>query len=170
MTTHTGQRAVVEAVDEIRYATEYDPATAVFTPNVDFRAPPTIQPETDMTLFEGIPRSFETRNAGVTLEVEPTVSPDGKKIALSLNAQHVRLNGFNKVTIEKPTTGGKTVVEQPEFKRMNVTTLQTLKNGQRVLLGVFRISEPEKHFEFFILKAEAKPADADAGENAGAPR
>ena len=25
-----------------------------------------------------------------------------------------------------------------------------------VLLGVFRVSEPEKHMEFFILKAEAK--------------
>ena len=31
----------------------------------------------------------------------------------------------------------------------------TVRNGQRVLLGVFRTDEPPKHIEFFILKVDA---------------
>ena len=156
VTTKPGQKAIVEAVDEIRYATEYDPPTVSFTPNVKTSEPVKIEPKADMTLFEGIPKTFETRNTGVTLEVEPVLSPDAKMIALSVATQHVRLKGFNKITLEKSATGGKVTVEQPEFDTMKLTTELNLRNGQRILMGVFRVSDPAKHIEFFILKAEAK--------------
>ena len=159
VTTHSGERALVEAVDEIRYATEYDPPTVSFTPGVSGNDAVKISPRADVTLFEAIPVSFETRNLGVMLEVEPVLSPDARTIALSLVPQHVRLKSFNKITVEKPATGGKVVVEQPEFDTMKVTTSLTLRNGQRMLMGVFRVSDPAKHIEFFILKAEAKKVE-----------
>ena len=159
ITTRSGQKAIVEAVDEIRYASEYAPPTVSFTPSVNATETVKIEPKADVTLFEGIPTEFETRNTGVTLEVEPIISPDTKTITLSLVPQHVRLKGFNKVTIEKPATGGKIVVEQPEFDTMKVTTSLTVRNGQRVLLGIYRVSEPANHIEFFILKAEAKKVE-----------
>jgi general secretion pathway protein D len=58
--TVSGQRAVVEAVRELRYPTEFDPGTELprrFTPT-----------------------AFETRNVGVTLEFEPIADPDGQVI------------------------------------------------------------------------------------------
>ncbi len=159
VTTRSGDRAVVEAVDEIRYATKYDPPTVSFAPGVNATDTVKIEPKVDVTVFEGIPAEFETRNTGVTLEVEPTLSPDAKTITVNLRPQHVRLKGYNKVSVEKPSTGEKVVVEQPEFDTMNVTTSLTLRNGQRMLMGVFRVSDPAKYLEFFILKAEAKKVE-----------
>ena len=156
VTTRSGEKAVVEAVDEIRYATEYDAPAVSFTPGVNATETVKIEPKVDVTVFAGIPATFETRNTGVTLEVEPTLSSDAKTIALSLVPQHVRLKGYNKVAVEKSATGEKVVVEQPEFDTMKVTTSLTLRNGQRMLMGVFRVSDPAKHIEFFILKAEAR--------------
>lgn len=157
VTTHSGNRAVVEAIHEIRYATEYDPPTVSFTPSVEMKKETIIEPRADVTLLEMIPTAFETRNVGVTLEVEPTLSADGKTIELNLVPQHVRLKGFNKITIEKPASGGKIVVEQPEFVTKKVTTSFHLRSGQRMLMGVYPTDEPPKHMEFFILKADVVP-------------
>ncbi|MBC7820679.1 MAG: hypothetical protein IAG10_27660, partial [Planctomycetaceae bacterium] len=63
VTTKSGQRAVVEAIDEIRFATGYSPPTINFRSNVSTTEPVKIEPRADVTLFEGIPSSFETRNA-----------------------------------------------------------------------------------------------------------
>src|SRR5207253_3890259 len=40
------------------------------------------------------PQTFETRNTGVTLEVEPVVGPDGTTIDLNLVPQVVEFEGF----------------------------------------------------------------------------
>jgi len=159
VTTKSGQRAVVEAIDEFRYATEYDPPTVSFTPAADVTEATIVRPKADVTHLEGIPTAFETRNTGVTMEVEPVLSPDGKTIDLNLVPQHVLLKGLKKVTIERPKTGGQVTVEQPDFDTMKVTTSLTLRSGERILLGIFRTNEPAKHIELFILKAEAIPVE-----------
>ena len=41
------------------------------------------------------PSSFETRNTGVTLEVEPVVGPDGDTIDLNLVPKVVEFEGFS---------------------------------------------------------------------------
>lgn len=157
--TKSGQRAVVEAIDELRYGTEYDPPTVSFTPGVDTTQPVKIEPKADVAHLEGVPSAFETRNVGVTLEVEPVLSKDGKTIDINVVPQHVRLKGYTKVTIEKPSGGGKVSVDQPEFDVMKVTTSLTLRSGERILMGVYRTDDPPKHIEFFILKAEAIPVE-----------
>lgn len=135
-----------EAVSEIRYVGEYDGPRAPLPPGPG---------PTELTTST----AFETRNAGITLEVEPVVSADSKIISLSLVPQHLRLEGFHKVTIEGPGTKGRVVLEQPQFDMMKVTTSLTLRNGQRVLLGVYRVSPPSRELELFILKAEAKTVE-----------
>jgi len=159
VTTKSGQRAVVEAINEYRYATQYDPPTVSFTPGADVKEGTTVEPKADVTQLDGIPTSFETRNIGVTMEVEPVLSPDGKTIDLNLVPQHVLLKVLKKVAIERPNTGGEVTVEQPDFDTMKVTTSLVLRNGERILLGIFRTNEPAKHIEFFILKAEAIPVE-----------
>jgi hypothetical protein len=154
ITTKSGQRAVVESIDEFRYATDYEGPQAVSASTPEGTQPVKV----DVTHLDASPTAFETRNTGVTLEVEPVLSKDGKKIDLNLVPQHVMLKGMNKITVEKPSLG-KLVVEQPDFDTMKVTTSLTLRSGERILLGIFRPHEPAKHIEFFILKAEAIPVD-----------
>jgi len=156
ITTQSGQRAQNEAIDEIRYATEYSPPTVSFTPNASVEKPITADVNVDVSQLKAIPKSFETRNVGVTLEVEPVLLPDGK-IAVNLVPQHVLLLGSNKISVETKGAGGGTVtVEQPIFETHKVQTSLNLRNGERKLLGVFPTTDPPKHLEIFLLKVEAK--------------
>jgi hypothetical protein len=157
--TRSAQRAVCEAIKEIRYATEYTPPTVSVVADVPPDAPQKIGPSVDITTFDGVPAAFETRNAGVTLEVEPTLSPDARFVDMNLVAQTVRLKGYHRVTIEGAARKGKVVVEQPQFDTNKITTSLAVPAGQRVLLGVYPIEDPSGYLELFILKVEILPVE-----------
>src|ERR1700674_3715727 len=101
VTTKSGQRAVIEIVREFRYPTQFEPphipqtVGAVRTDNgglagnlIPLGSGSTV-PVTPTT-----PTAFETRNTGVTLEVEPVIGPDGVTIDLNLVPQVVEFEGF----------------------------------------------------------------------------
>src|SRR5215467_8524105 len=94
VTTKSGQRAIIEVVREFRYPLTYTP------PQV-----PTIATTTGTTVIGGAttvpvvvtpttPQDWETRNTGVTLEVEPVVGGDGTTVDLNLIPQVVEFEGF----------------------------------------------------------------------------
>ncbi len=149
VTTKSGQRAVIEIVREFRYPTQFEP------PKIPDRfgsldsgdeiiggvsnAP--IFPVTPTT-----PTAFETRNTGVTLEVEPVVGPDGVTIDLNLVPQVVEFEGFINYgspintfttsilgTTKIPITDN--IINQPIFSARKVTTSVSVWDGQTVVLG-----------------------------------
>ena len=154
VTTKSGQRAVIEIVREFRYPTTFTP------PQV-----PTISGGTGGTGAVSInvvtpttPQTFETRNTGVTLEVEPVVGPDGVTIDLNLVPQVVEFEGFINygspifgiqppVVVQDPITGlfslltqpnvllTENVINQPVFSTRKVTTNVSVWDGQTVVLG-----------------------------------
>src|SRR5438552_19120690 len=103
------------------------------------------------------PQTFETRNTGVTLEVEPVVGPDGQTINVNLEPQVVEFEGV--ITYRCPIfginrnggtsvgTGGvsifrptqvlltENVINQPVFSTRKVTTNVSVWDGQTVVLG-----------------------------------
>src|SRR5207253_10611930 len=97
------------------------------------------------------PQDWETRNTGVTLEVEPVVGGDGMTIDLNLVPQVVEFEGFinygspiNAVGVS--TVGGvitrsvpieltPNVINQPVFSTRKVTTSVSVWDGQTVVLG-----------------------------------
>ncbi|PYL29279.1 MAG: hypothetical protein DMF45_06240, partial [Verrucomicrobia bacterium] len=101
------------------------------------------------------PSTFETRNTGVTLEVEPVVGADGATIDLNLVPQVVEFEGFinygspiNAVGLNSTTMAGVTtfsssvpvlltenVINQPIFSTRKVTTSVQVANGQTVVIG-----------------------------------
>src|SRR5207249_9249786 len=95
VTTKSGQRAVIEIVREFRYPTQFQPPQIPQTTGggnssgSGMNTTINIQPVTPTT-----PTAFETRNTGVTLEVEPVVGPDGITIDLNLVPQVVEFEGF----------------------------------------------------------------------------
>jgi len=173
-------RAVVEEIHEFRYATEFEapaapvpvqsPATGD-VPSIDGQVSSQAPGPVDISLpasaaagivdgeslaFEGIPTAFETRNLGITFEIEPIVSTDGRTIDLSLVPQHVCLLGMRKTEIELKSSRKKVVVEQPEIMSIRLTTSLQVKDGEHTLLGVFKINGPVDHMEFFILHTQLK--------------
>jgi general secretion pathway protein D len=143
VTVTSGRKATINITRKFPYPKDYSPPTVV-PPT----APGQIQPANPAT-----PTSFETRNVGVQLEVEPTVGPDGYTIELSLSPQITEFQGFvnygspiNAVaTVYAPVTqapiGSKSVlltpnsINQPVFSVRQVDTQVTVYDGQTVVLG-----------------------------------
>jgi general secretion pathway protein D len=151
VTTKSGQRAIIEVVREFRYPSTFTP------PQV-----PSIASTTGNTVIGGAttvpvvvtpttPQDWETRNTGVTLEVEPVVGGDATTIDLNLVPQVVEFEGFinygspiNAVGVN--TLGGvistsvpvlltQNVINQPVFSTRKVTTSVSVYDGQTVVLG-----------------------------------
>jgi general secretion pathway protein D len=100
------------------------------------------------------PTAFETRNTGVTLEVEPVVGPDGVTIDLNLVPQVVEFEGFinygspilapsssfldtvaNVIRSTPQNVITPNVINQPIFSTRKVTTSVSVWDGQTVVLG-----------------------------------
>lgn len=149
VTTKSGQRAVIEIVREFRYPTQFQPPQIPQT----FGSQPNSQialgnssggtfPVTPTT-----PTSFETRNTGVTLEVEPVVGPDGITIDLNLVPQVVEFEGFinygspirtssvNALGVAQTVELTPNIINQPIFSTRKVTTSVSVWDGQTVVLG-----------------------------------
>ena len=96
VTTKSGQRAVIEVVVEFRYPTEFNPPQV---PNINAAlvaggAVGAGGGTGYIAVTPTTPTAFETRNTGVTLEVEPVIGPDGETIDLNLAPQVVEFDGF----------------------------------------------------------------------------
>jgi len=153
VTTKSGQRAVIEIVQEFRYPTEFDPPQ--IPQNFGGSSGGTAGSTTAIQVFPvtpTTPTAFETRNTGVTLEVEPTVGSDNYTIDLNLVPQVVEFEGFINYgspisTINPSTLTGvltnapssivltPNVINQPIFSTRKVTTSVTVWDGQTVVLG-----------------------------------
>jgi general secretion pathway protein D len=147
VTTKSGQRAIIEVVREFRYPKTYTqpqvPQIGSSTTVVGGVVPVVVTPTT--------PQDWETRNTGVTLEVEPVVGEDATTIDLNLVPQVVEFEGFinygspiNAVGVN--TIGGaistsvpvlltENVINQPVFSTRKVTTSVSVYDGQTVVLG-----------------------------------
>jgi general secretion pathway protein D len=149
VTTKSGQRAIIEVVREFRYPRTYT------QPQV-----PSISSTTGTTLVGGVvpvvvtpttPQDWETRNTGVTLEVEPVVGGDATTIDLNLIPQVVEFEGFinygspinavgvqtlaGAITTSVPVELTPNVINQPVFSTRKVTTSVSVYDGQTVVLG-----------------------------------
>ena len=150
VTTKSGLRAVIEIVREFRYPTEFsppqipqtigsnnsvstgilDPLTGLITGSSGAAQSFPVTPTT--------PTSFETRNTGVTLEVEPQVGPDGQTIDLTLAPSVTEFEGF--INYGSPiSSNGKiltpNVINQPIFSTRKVQTQVSIWDGQTVVIG-----------------------------------
>jgi len=165
VTTKSGQRAVIEVVREFRYPTEFDP------PQIpqNFGGGGSGTGTTTISVFPvtpTTPTAFETRNTGVTLEVEPTVGSDNYTIDLNLVPQVVEFEGFinygSPISTINPGALGlggavgavtnapasivltPNVINQPIFSTRKVTTEVTVWDGQTVVLGGLMSDDVQK--------------------------
>jgi general secretion pathway protein D len=147
VTTKSGQRAIIEVVREFRYPKTYTPpqvpSIGTTTTSGSQVVPVVVTPTT--------PQDWETRNTGVTLEVEPVVGGDATTIDLNLVPQVVEFEGFinygspinaigvntlaGAITTSVPVVLTQNVINQPVFSTRKVTTSVSVYDGQTVVLG-----------------------------------
>src|SRR5205807_2783691 len=155
VTTKTGQQAIIKIVREFRYPTEF---TQPQLPQIASSGTAAVNPITGLPIATTIPvvvtpttpTKFDTRNTGVTLEVEPVVGADGAVIDLNLVPQVVEFEGFINygspinavgvntmagISVSQPVLLTENVINQPIFSTRKVTTSVQVADGQTVVLG-----------------------------------
>jgi hypothetical protein len=148
--TKSGNRAVAEAIAEIRYASEFsEPGGGKFKAD----APPDpvkILPLHAPACIGAIPSAFETRNTGLTLEAEPILGSDNQTVDIQFAAQHVRLLGWDTNTVEEK---GEIIrrTPQPRFRTNKVSSNVSVRAGQRILAGILESDSGSDTLDLFIL-------------------
>ncbi len=176
--TLSGQRAKTESISERIYPTEYDPpeipsnagsVTAVEAKEksdqveadrqadaLNAKLPPT---EGVFPMTSANPTAFETRNLGVTLEIDPVVSSDSKSIDLNLAPEvveelektHYLREGF------EHTAKGIDHIEMPTFYTRKITTQITVIPGNYNLLNIQRPHDGDDERILVFLRADLIP-------------
>jgi hypothetical protein len=171
LTTRSGNRAVSENIKEVRFPIEFAPPQTLTAPvaygYVTFDAPtlpkpgvPTVGGTTEppagtsvqIQTLAGVPTTFETRNVGVTLEVEPVVAqgnPDLIEMQGSVGRQ--TFAGFRRSMSE--SAGVKVSVETPEFEGTKISATTTAKSGVPTLIGFAKVPGKEGIIELSVLTA-----------------
>jgi general secretion pathway protein D len=152
VTARSGQKATIEIIREFIYPTEYEPP----------ELPNSVGTTSSFGLggLGGIgggggsfpvtpatPTAFETRNTGVTLEIEPTIGENDFVISLKFVPEIVEFEGFINYgsPIQSPSTDalGNPVtaiitenrIEMPVFSTRRVNTELTIYDGYTVAVG-----------------------------------
>jgi general secretion pathway protein D len=147
VTTKSGQRAIIEVIRELRYPRTYTPPQV---PAISSNTTTLVAGPVPVVVTPTTPQDWETRNTGVTLEVEPVVGGDATTIDLNLIPQVVEFEGFINYGSPIFAVGINTVgvlsssssilltsntINQPVFSTRKVTTSVSVYDGQTVVLG-----------------------------------
>ncbi|MCE9610893.1 MAG: hypothetical protein K8R23_11925 [Chthoniobacter sp.] len=152
-----GQRTVLEEIEEIRYAVDFDfRGCAVFERLVPAPPPPRAFGPLSPYQEIDVPVAFELRNTGLTLELETTVSADGRVLAIAVVPQHVAFEGWQKFISFHPHADNWLYV-QPLFKTLRTTTALDVAAGTWRMLNISVIPGTEPMMEFFLLRATTRP-------------
>jgi len=111
VTTKSGQRAVVEVIEEFRYPTAFEESGDQIAP-----------------------AKFVTVNTGLSLEVEPVLSPGGDLVDLTINTNLTEFNRFAEGRTQKSEPIPKGGFSQPIFDRTHNAASVILRPGQTILL------------------------------------
>jgi general secretion pathway protein D len=152
VTARSGQKATIEIIREFIYPTEYEPPELPNSVGATGGSGSILGgvgggssgmfPVTPAT-----PTAFETRNTGVTLEIEPTIGENDFVIDLRFVPEIVEFEGFINYgsPIQSPSTDlfGNPVtvvitenrIEMPVFSSRRVNTALTIYDGYTVAVG-----------------------------------
>ncbi len=156
-TVKSGRRGKTRSGDEYVFPTEFDP------PEVPNKVSLSGKASTPITPVGAT--AFETKNLGVTLEVDPVLGYDQVTIDLNLAPDIVKLK--EKIQWPSPKGRSKSSVDMPIFHSMRITTQVTTFSGRYVLLGTTRplkASDPKRNSPLILqfVRADVAKAKTDA--------
>jgi general secretion pathway protein D len=162
--TKSGQRATIVVARELRYPTEFSPPqipqsvgssrTSLISGGTIVKS---VSQQGNAPITPTTPTAFEKRDVGITLEVEPVISPDGRTVDLNIAPSSVEFEGFidygtpirNSITSFNLTeflfgTGSglssinflqENKILQPIFRTNKVSTSVSVWDGNTIVLG-----------------------------------
>ena len=154
--TRSGQRAKIEIIREFPYPTDFDPPQIPQNfgstglnggNNNNNNGGVTNTALSSFPVTPTTPTTFEFRNTGVSMEVDPVIGEDGYTIDLNLAPEVVEFEGF--INYGSPISSGainalgipttivltENRIEQPVFATRKLNTAVTIWDGQTVGIG-----------------------------------
>ncbi len=151
VTARSGQKATIEIIREFIYPTEYEPPQIPTSTgggnNGGFGGIGGGNSSGNTPVTPATPTAFETRNTGVTLEIEPTIGENDFMIDLRFIPEIVEFEGFinygspilapSTDALGNPVTQVVTEnrIEMPVFSTRRVNTQLTIYDGYTVAVG-----------------------------------
>jgi general secretion pathway protein D len=152
VTAKSGQKATIEIIREFIYPTEYEPpelpqSVGVTGGTSGIGGVAGTSTNGSFPVTPATPTAFETRNTGVTLEIEPTIGENDFVIDLRFVPEIVEFEGFINYGSPIQTTStdiaGNPVtnvltenrIEMPVFSTRRVNTQLTIYDGYTVAVG-----------------------------------
>ncbi|MEO5913096.1 MAG: hypothetical protein ABIS50_02610 [Luteolibacter sp.] len=120
----SGQKTSLQSNGEVIYPTEYDarPVCGAYTPNPG-----------PLSL---VPLAYDTRNCGSTLEIESTLSDDGKLVYLHLQPDLTWHTGNTRWLDVKDTAGSNLSRDMPDFYALRFDTVVSCAKGRYLMAAV----------------------------------
>lgn len=149
VTARSGQKATIEVIREFIYPTEYEPPELPTTVGSSTTSDSLLtgSSSSSFPVTPATPTAFETKNTGVTLEIEPTIGENDFVIDLRFLPEIVEFEGFINYgsPIQTPSTDalGNAIttvitenrIEMPVFSKRSVNTSLTIYDGYTVAVG-----------------------------------
>ena len=147
VTARSGQKATIEVIREFIYPLEYEPPTAVAPQNNNFGVGVGGGGGGGAATTPASPVAWETRNTGVTLEIEPNIGENDFVIDIRFLPQIVEFEGFinygSPILAPSVDADGNPVtlvvtdnrIEMPVFSKRSVDTSLTIYDGYTVAVG-----------------------------------
>jgi len=145
-TGNSGDKQLIESMDEYIYPTEYEPGSVpekVALPDKPDGMTPEALKALHALVIPPTPTSFETKNLGSTLETEPTVSVRGDIISLALNPSLVWHTGDDILMEHKDLLGNISRMQMPKMYTLRLTTSLTLHSGKPAFVAA--LSPKDEH-------------------------
>jgi general secretion pathway protein D len=148
VTARSGQKATIEVIREFIYPTEFEPPeVGVVNNNNNGGGGGGGGGGGNTPVVPATPTAWETRNTGVTLEIEPTIGENDFVIDIRFLPQIVEFEGFvnygSPILAPSVDADGNPVtlvvtenrIEQPVFSKRSVDTSLTIYDGYTVAVG-----------------------------------
>jgi general secretion pathway protein D len=151
VTAKSGQKATIEVIREFIYPTEYEPPelpnSVGTTSSFGFGGVGGSSTGGSFPVTPATPTAFETRNTGVTLEIEPTIGENDFMIDLRFVPEIVEFEGFINYGSPISSSGSDAFgnpiqvvitenrIEMPVFSTRRVNTSLTIYDGYTVAIG-----------------------------------
>jgi hypothetical protein len=146
--TLSGHRTVFQEISERRYPQEFRTSLIANEQRLEVKSrssPPTVQ--VHVAALDVV-----THNFGVTLELEPNVSPDRTIIDVNGQFKDVREAGKNPMALCWDADKRVIAVDQPVFYTISCGINARLRPNEWRLMGVYQQAVPPKQTELLLLK------------------
>jgi hypothetical protein len=132
---------------------------------IEFETPYVIEGKAGQTANpEGRPRdisypatTFETRIVGLSLEVDASISTDGKRFVIMAKPKRTWFLKWDEFENGRLANNDKIIVKQPRFASAESVSTFAMSNHERVLLGIHAVPGSPEKMEVMLLRVWSTP-------------